>query len=186
MTTTIYNLNRKPNTTNESTENREDNTFVEGSGQGWKKLKKALAREDSWKKMVGDEEASNKKSQTFSFLRGEESHKVWKPKFSLSDVVAQMKEQAKHDTTEENVTEENSASVNSQQDDVHQRQETLMNRVNLAWNILKDKGTTDSDQIQSGNGKRLWKVAAKKVTHETNQIDFFKVVENLIDRDKLQ
>lgn len=108
---------------------------MESGAQGWKRLKKALVREDSWKRIAGeDEEEKNMKGQTFSFLRGEESHKVWKPKFSFSSVVTQMKEQANHDTTEErNLTKENSLSVKSQQDDVHQRQKTLMNRVNFAW-----------------------------------------------------
>lgn len=179
----LFILNRRPSATKESTENEEDKTSAESSAQGWKRLKKALAREDSWNRMAGEDKERNMKEQTFSFLRGEESHEVWKPKFSFSDVVAQMKEQAKQNisTEERTVTKENSLSVKSQQDDVQQRQKTLMNRVNFAWKVLKDKGT-DSEQIRSG--KKLWKVAAKKVTRETNQIDFFQVVEDLIDKEK--
>lgn len=181
-----------------------------GKKSGWTRLKEALARE-GLSRLTGESYEDGKK-RGLSFLTGDESHKVWRPKFSLADIVAQnMKERVQQEQQQEHskekppklhssysagtlplenekLTGETSLSVKSFQ--VGDRKKTLMKRVNFAWKVLQENPATgaseDSAPKPTVAGKR-WKTAAKKLSHEESvkkQTDFSLIVAGLIANEK--
>lgn len=171
-----------------------------GKKSGWTILKEALAREGSLKRIAGEDYKEDKKERTFSFLSGEESHKVWKPKLSFFDIVAKnMKERLKEDKPvhhyntvtlpqiEEEAIEEPSLSVKSLNRDLHRRRKTRMDRVNFAWKVLQENpSSTVSEDIQPKlSGKERWRSAAKKVSGSIKkQKDFSLIVADLLAKEK--
>ena len=153
-----------------------------GKKSGWIRLREALAREglDGLKKDI-------------SFLSDEDSHKVWKPKFTLADVVAQnMKTQpGSGDKFSQSVNlpmerekseKERSLSAKSLQAERHRRKNTLMKRVNFAWKVLQEN---PPEQHQPElRGKERWKAVAKKVSGAQKQTDFSQIIAELVAKEK--
>lgn len=166
-----------------------------------------MAREGSLRRIAGDSYEDSKKvrDRGFSFLTDEESHKVWRPKFSLADVVAQnikdradqekpskTKKTVKHYTSVTLPLEtmgDTSLSVKSLQADFHRRKRTRMNRVNFAWKVLQENPpeVAPKDSEQKPSGKERWRSAAMKVSREASdkkQTDFSLIVADLIAKAK--
>lgn len=164
---------------------------------GWKRLKEALAREGSLKKLLGDKADGSVRERSFSFLSGNESHQVWKPKFNFSDIVTEMKKQAEEEKSEtvflsplqeeeeKEKVKENTPTVKSI---IRKRKKTLMNRVNFAWKVLQEEQhSTDVPEAHETREKSSdrWKVAAKKAAHsaqEKKQTDFSLIVSSLLNK----
>jgi hypothetical protein len=154
-------------------------------------LKEAIAREGGLRHIIEESDKDSKRERVFSFLTGEEMHKVWKPKFSLADVVAQnMNKQQPKDQCSQSVTlpvdkdKETSLTVKSLQEDHHRRSKTLMKRVNFAWKVLQDNPPEEQVPL---SGKQLWKAAAQAVSQEAGakkQTDFSRIVAGLVAKQK--
>ena len=145
----------------------------------WTVVREAIKR-GSFKRMAQDEA---KRDRTFSFLSGEEVHKVWRPKVHFIDVVAQMRGKKEDIQTipPQEEMRETSLSIKDLQADNHRRKKTFMNRVNFAWKVLQDNPAPSEDH---NLGKERWKAAAKKVSSEKKQTDFSQLVASLVSKQK--
>lgn len=160
-------------------------------------MKEALARE-GLSKIAGE----SYRERGFSFLSDEENHKVWRPKFSLADIVAKnMKDQAEDKSSKERYPKahsvtvpverekpagETSLSVKSIQADYHRRKRTRMKRVNFAWKVLQENPPEETESPKLV-GKERWKAVARKVSREASlkkQRDFSRIVADLISKEK--
>lgn len=185
-------------------------TQQNGKKSGWTRLKEALARE-GLSRLKG-ESYEDEKKRGLSFLTGDESHKVWRPKFSLAEVVAQnMKERVQHEQqlSQKKSSKEKPLKLHSSQSagtptekpmgetalsgksllvDRHRRKKTLMKRVNFAWKVLQDDPATNGSEDSAPKpGKARWKAAANKLSHEASvkkKTDFSVLVAGLIAEEK--
>lgn len=181
---------------------------ISNKSSGWTRLKEALAREGLSR--LRDESYEDNKKKGLSFLTGDESHKVWRPKFSLADVVAQnIKERQQQEQSQRKVSKENTKKLHSSQSAgalpleeetsigetsptvkslQHRRNNTLMKRVNFAWKVLQDSSETEESAPKPrASGKERWKIAAAKVSREASvkkQMDFSLIVADLLTKEK--
>lgn len=174
-----------------------------------------------WTKAIKEVISQNEggmRTRTTSFLSdGQDSHKVWKPKYNLSDVVKQvMQHEPEHSTSrslvcspislptiKETKEEKQSSSVKSLQADFRRRQKTLMNRVNIAWQVLQQNESGKSDQLSVlkedvvseptnqpvMSGSARWKAAAKRAANSLNKkkertLDLSDLVSKLVAEQK--
>ena len=166
---------------------------------GWTRLKEALAREGSLSRIAGE----SYRERGLSFLSDDDNHKVWRPKFSLADIVKNMKEKSEEQTgssietprahsvtvpvERDKPTGETSLSVKSIQADYRRRRKkTLMKRVNFAWKVLQENPPKETASPKLV-GKERWKAVARKVSREAShkkQADFSRIVADLVAKEK--
>lgn len=137
----------------------------------------------------------------------ESSHKVWKPKYDFSSIVAQkMKKGTRHKplhiqsemilptiTESETDKEKSSLSVRSlpDTDNLRRRQKTLMKRVNLAWKVLQDNESPSQAKDHEPNvpsqASARWRDAAKKAAAKsktTQPLNLSSLVSRLVAEQK--